>query len=164
MRQEFVDSVLDDTDQQFIRVKARRLDSSKLEVKRRQEQKEFDLMVARLRKEKEEEKQHQVHEQLDRLWHIQLVTCKDDIKNLKKDEIQEQLDIFKLLWNNQEIPLKSHIPNRPHKMEALEKALDRHLIRLAVLLPDDELLEPTSGPMAVDDPNYNENDNSLEAD
>jgi hypothetical protein len=152
--QDFVDSQFQEEDYQYVRKEARILDASKLETRRRREQKEFDLRVAQMRREREVEKARKIREELDRLGKVELISHIDEINaaGMTVAKLQDQLDVLKIVWKDTDIPLKSHIPKKADKQKALEEAFLRHQARVASLgnmLPEQPGLQ--SQPQIMED-------------
>ncbi|KAJ7589794.1 hypothetical protein C8J56DRAFT_784151 [Mycena floridula] len=126
--QRFVDRLFEDSDHKFCRTEARTVLASGLEAKRRKAQKEFDLRLAEMKRDKELEKARKIREEADRLRAVVLITHRDQIftKDMTIPHLQDQLDILKALWDDKEIPLKSHIALKADKQAALVAAFMRH--------------------------------------
>jgi hypothetical protein len=130
--QTFMDALLDDLDHAFLMRKAREMDSSKLEAKRRKAQVAFDFQVAQLKREKDMEKKRQEIIYLQHALTVTLVQSAAEIARLKVKQLDEQLDLLQKFGKDKAIPkTKKDRGNKVEKQKFLSKALSGYTIRLS---------------------------------
>jgi hypothetical protein len=130
--QTFMDTLLDHLDHAFIMCKARELDSSKLEVKRRKAQVAFDLRVAQIKREKDAEKKQQEIIYLRHALTVTLVQSAADIAKLTVKQLDEQLDLLQKFGNDKVLPKTRKARGlKPEKQKLLNEALLRYTTRLS---------------------------------
>ncbi|KAJ7588295.1 hypothetical protein C8J56DRAFT_890101 [Mycena floridula] len=124
-------------------------------VERMFEEKDHQFM----KKEKELEKAQEVHDEVDQLGKVTLITDITHIttvnpvtgKTLTVPMLQDQLDVLKALWKDPEILLKSHIPLKTQKQEALKATFLRHETCLVAQGKLPEIITETEEPIVLDD-------------
>ncbi|RDX55446.1 hypothetical protein OH76DRAFT_1452442 [Lentinus brumalis] len=105
-------------DEKHLRGAARAFDSSGHETKRRQQLIEHALAAAKEKAREREEKQRRDKEEKDRLRKVPLI--------FTKPALQEQLDVYKKVYGDPDVPPKSRIANKPEKLAALLEAIERN--------------------------------------
>jgi len=131
-------------DHRYLRQKAREVDSSQLEQKRRQKQAVADKEVVESKRKKDMVRmaaKQKVNDELDK------VVCRLDISIIKSSpgtnaSLDLEIGWFRRLDN--EVPIKARLGNKELKVQALIQAVERHLIRIAKAAkqlgsPDSEL-------------------------
>ncbi|KAF8177867.1 hypothetical protein BJ912DRAFT_930228 [Pholiota molesta] len=130
--QTFMDTLLDHLDHAFIMCKARELDSSKLEVKRRKAQVAFDLRVAQIKREKDAEKKQQEIIYLQHALTVTLVQSAADIAKLTVKQLDKQLDLLQKFGNDKVLPKTRKVRGlKPEKQKLLNEALLRYTTHLS---------------------------------
>lgn len=141
----YMSSILDKEDLKYLRKKARQLDSSHIESKRRQAQAQGDREVVegkRVKDRAREVKKRKVNDTLD------LIKCRLDVVLIKETPgTNAQLDM-ELAWFRRidsEVPIKARLGTKPVKIEALCAAVDRYNAGLTHDVEDDEETGNESG-------------------
>ncbi|TFK74719.1 hypothetical protein BDN72DRAFT_874903 [Pluteus cervinus] len=128
--QAFMDAMLTQPeDHIFLMRKARELDSSGLEAKRRKEQVKHDLEVAQKAREKAALKQAKKEERFNHLIGLKLVTDLQELDKLVVAELNDQLDIWYELAGDKEVPTRSKRGRKADKQNLVRQALERCLER-----------------------------------
>ncbi len=122
--QAFMDAVLTKEDFRFIIKEARKLDASKLEKKRREEQVAFDARVVKLKREKQLAVQRKASEKMIRLSKVVLIEKMEDVAALTIVKLDDQLDKLRLI--DSEIRLKSNCGVKAERAKYLRKAIQRY--------------------------------------
>ena len=115
-----------DEDYKHIRGKARILDNSGLEKARRRAHVEAAIAIANQRAQEREERERREQEAAKKVDATILVTERAKIEGMTKTQLEEQLEVHRKRFKDGDVPLKSKIPNRPEKLEALLAAVERY--------------------------------------
>jgi hypothetical protein len=102
--QAFMDATFSPLDHIFVIKKARELDRSDLEAKRRKAQVEFDLSIAQLKRDKDVEKKLEQITYLRNALKVGIVQTVDGVQRLTVKELDEQLDLLQKFSNIPCIP------------------------------------------------------------
>ncbi|KAI0313246.1 hypothetical protein OF83DRAFT_1065825 [Amylostereum chailletii] len=122
--QSFMEAMFTDNDYAFIRARARRIDSSKLEAERRRKQAKFDKRMADMRQKKAEDRDKRKAEKAARTAKVVPILDVNLIpEKIKVVELDDQLDLFRT-WDEQ-VPLKSRLGKWDQKIQALRDAIER---------------------------------------
>ncbi|KAH9912207.1 uncharacterized protein B0H18DRAFT_890546 [Fomitopsis serialis] len=149
--QDFMDAMLDEGDHTHIRQKARELDSSGHEVRRREQQAEHDIAVARQRAAETAAKEQRARGRVTRLREIELIDDEVRLEKLTRDEIDNQLKVRRL-DDPDILSISSMKKNHVKKAEALaelRKAIARAMAREAAVQPGSQ--SQTVGPSTHQD-------------
>ncbi|THV05639.1 hypothetical protein K435DRAFT_647075 [Dendrothele bispora CBS 962.96] len=143
----FMNALFEAEDHEFVMREARRIDSSGLAKKRRQEQVAFRTRIIQMSKEKEEAKKKRAQEICEKLASIPLIRSLTELNSSKtwtRKLLDDQLDALRYRKVTG-IPSKSSISKVVEKKAALEKAFkeyERRLLELGRTHPDSlEVLE-----------------------
>ncbi|KAM5530155.1 hypothetical protein V8D89_016178 [Ganoderma adspersum] len=120
-----------DEDHQHVRAEARVLDNSGHERVRRKAQVEQAIAVAEQRAREREERERREQEAARKVAETVLITDQAKIQGMTRAQLDEQLEVHRKRFNDAEVPMKSKIPNRPEKLEALLAAVERYRTRAA---------------------------------
>ncbi len=124
---EFIEVHLNsEEDQAYLRAAARALDASGDEAERRRKLIKRALAAAAERVREREEKRRKDEEEIARLRTVRKVFAAVELRTLKNAQLDEQLLIYRRLYNDTKMPYKSHIPNKPQKLAALLEAIQRN--------------------------------------
>ncbi|KAH9854264.1 hypothetical protein C2E23DRAFT_883869 [Lenzites betulinus] len=113
-------------DEKDLHAAGRRIDSSKHESKRRKAQVLYSVSIATQRARHREERQRKENEAKARLAKIHQILDPEVLATLKRDELDDQLEIYRKRENDKEVPLKSKLTTKAGKLEALRDALTRY--------------------------------------
>ncbi|CDO75906.1 hypothetical protein BN946_scf184768.g8 [Trametes cinnabarina] len=120
-------------DQQHLRAVARSLDSSGHESIRRQEQGVHAVTQAAQGARAREERDRKAEEARVKVEATILILDSGMLEKLTRDQMEEQLEVYRKLENDKEVPLKSKIPTRAAKLDTLRNALTRYQVRQSTL-------------------------------
>ncbi|KAL0954914.1 hypothetical protein HGRIS_003846 [Hohenbuehelia grisea] len=101
------------------------------------------------RRRKAAEKLRKAQELRAKLEKVQLIKLVDEIGRLKNPQLDEQIEVLRLLWNDTEIPLKSHIKKKEMKVAALTDAFKCHQANLVQLSNQSPGAGSTASPLVV---------------
>jgi hypothetical protein len=123
--QAFMDAKFQADDHQYIMRQARALDANGSTKKFQEELLGYQQNIATSKREKIEQWATKLRELMDRLRGVTLITHSDKIRALKNAEIDEQLDVYRRVIGDTEVPKKCQVKVRALKLDALFEAVDR---------------------------------------
>ncbi|KAH9898167.1 hypothetical protein C8Q73DRAFT_779911 [Cubamyces lactineus] len=118
-------------DQKYLRAAARELDSSGHAAERRRERVRHAVQTAARAARERQERMRKAAEAQAKVDATVLILEADLLVGLTKDKLEEQLEVYRKRLGDKEVPLKSKIPKKLEKLEALQGALSRYQSRRA---------------------------------
>ncbi|KAI1792719.1 hypothetical protein LXA43DRAFT_1060417 [Ganoderma leucocontextum] len=119
-----------DDDYKHVRGEARALDDSGKEKARRKAHVAEAIAVADQRAREREERERREQEAAKKVAETELIIERAKIEGMTKLQLEEQLEVHRKRFSDAAVPLKSKIPNRPQKLEALLAAVERYRTRM----------------------------------
>ncbi len=113
-------------DQAYLRAAARALDASGDEAERHRKLIERALAAAAECVQEREEKRRKEEEDRARLGMVRKVFAAAELRTLKNAQLDEQLLIYKKLYNDGKVPYKTHTSTKAQKLAALLEAIQRN--------------------------------------
>jgi hypothetical protein len=123
--QVFMDAKFQAGDHQYIMRQARKIDTNSSTKRFQEELLAYQQNIATSKREKIEQRATKLRELMERLQGVTLITRSDEIHLLKNAQIDEQLDVYRRVIGDTEVPKKCQVKVRALKLDALFEAVDR---------------------------------------
>lgn len=126
--QTFIDAMFTGEDHIDVMRLFRRFDSSGASQRMREAILAAAQVVAVKKRGEVEEKRRKLAKELETLRGVVLVTDEFTIRNkMTRADLETQLEVYRKVIKDPSVPLKTHIPNKPEKVEALVAAVKRYM-------------------------------------
>jgi len=127
--QDFIEGVFIDEDHLFVMPEERKLDEFGAGHIRRKKFVDFQVEVARIRKEKEIAQAEKLKEDTERLSKVVIITETKEIYDLTVVKLGEQIDAIRFR-GMPDVPAKSRYPKKADRQEALKGIFERYNVFL----------------------------------
>ncbi|TFK78891.1 hypothetical protein K466DRAFT_506552, partial [Polyporus arcularius HHB13444] len=134
----FMETYYTEDDHAHAIAQGRLRDQSGHESKRRKAHVQHAVSTAKQREKDQEARRERVEEANRKVDATVLVLKKKLISTFKKDQIEEQLEVYRKRFEPYDVPKKSKVPNKPEKLKALLKAVAQYRLEHHELEPDSE--------------------------